>query len=290
MMVELVRAITADGITLDGAFHAPRNLAANRLPVDLALLVHGTGSNFYAPGILESVAAALLAAETPVLRINTRGHDGLVGRRGGAALEDIDACRSDLAAWVDWALARKLDRIVLIGHSMGGVKSIYAAAAGLAPTAIVAISPPRFCHRMYQEDPRAEAFREDYLRAGTLVEQGRGKDLILVRQPLPLWIQAEGFLDKYGPADRFDLVSHLPTVGCPVLVLVGSHTVENSPAFNNLPDDLAALELPSEQLTIQVIPGADMDYSNDPLEPCRRAADWLDGLQPPADHSRSDRG
>ncbi len=282
MMVELVRAITADGVTLDGAFHALAGTGVtDHLPVDLALLVHGTGSNFYAPGILESVTHSVVAAGTPALRINTRGHDGLAGRRGGAALENIDDCRSDLAAWFDWAAARELDRVVLIGHSMGGVKSIYAAAAGLAPTAIIAISPPRFCHRMYQEHPRAEAFREDYRRARALVDEGRGEELILVRQPLPLWIRARGYLDKYGPEDRFDLVGHLPRVGCPVLVLVGSHTVENSPAFGSLPEDLAALELPPGQLTIQVIDGADMHYGNDPLEPCRRAADWLHSLPAP---------
>ena len=159
---------------------------------------------------------------------------------------------------------------------MGGVKSIYATAAGaVEPAAIIAISPPRFCHRMFQQHPAAEPFREDYARACEMVEADRGDELIPVRQPLPMWIRAAGYIEKYGPEDRYDLIRHLPQVACPVLVLVGGDSVERSPAFGSLPVDLAELKIPAERLAVELIAGADMHYTNDPDEPLRRAVEWL---------------
>jgi len=278
MTVELIRTRTDDNVRLDGALLRSSDTRAKSAawPADLVILVHGTGNNFYSPGILEHVATAVAAAGTPALRINTRGHDGLAGGRGGAALEQIDDCQLDLAAWCAWGRERDWERIVLVGHSMGGVKSIYATAAGAVdPAAIIAISPPRFCHRMFQQHPAAEPFREDYARACEMVEADRGDELIPVRQPLPMWIRAAGYIEKYGPEDRYDLVRHLPQVSCPVLVLVGGDSVERSPAFGSLPVDLAALEIPAERLAVELIAGADMHYTNDPDEPLRRAVEWL---------------
>jgi len=278
MTTSLVRSQTPDKLRLDAALQLPQAGLdhGDDWPADLVILVHGTAGNFYAPGILEHVSKAVVASGTPALRINTRGHDGLVGVRGGAALENIDDCRLDLATWFSWARDNGRQRIILVGHSMGGIKSIYAAAeAAIDPVAIVAISPPRFCHQMFQNHPAAGAFREDYSRATELLANGHGDELIQVRQPLPMWIRASGYVEKYGPEDQFDLVGQLPRVTCPVLVLVGDQTIQHSPAFNSLPEDLAGLDLPDDRLGIEVIPGGDMHYTNDPDEPIRRTVNWL---------------
>ena len=108
---ELVRVETADGVVLDGALCRPR--MAGELPVDAFLLVHGTGSNFYAPGVLETYTGQALAGGTPVLRINTRGHDGIYSNpassgsvKGGAAYEHISDCVPDVGAWVNWLVGQ----------------------------------------------------------------------------------------------------------------------------------------------------------------------------------------
>src|SRR5262245_41486981 len=148
--LELVRVETADGVVLDGALWRPRRAGA--LPVDAFLLVHGTGSNFYAPGVLETYAGQALAGGVPALAINPRGHDGICTNpsrtgsvKGGAAYERISDCVLDVGAWVDWLVGRGFSRIVLVGHSMGSVKSIYwqAYAPHPAVRAIVGISPPQ---------------------------------------------------------------------------------------------------------------------------------------------------
>ncbi|HTI52143.1 MAG TPA: hypothetical protein VL475_14370, partial [Planctomycetaceae bacterium] len=111
---ELVRVTTSDGLSLDGALVSPE--CSGTLPVDAFLLVHGTGSNFYAPGVLETFAQHAVKAGAAVLRVNTRGHDGISsipgrGRsvKGGAAFEKIGDCVHDLHAWIDLLAARGLE-------------------------------------------------------------------------------------------------------------------------------------------------------------------------------------
>ena len=90
MTVELVRTRTDDNVRLEGALFRPTagSRGPRAWPADLVILVHGTGNNFYSPGILEHAAATVAAAGTPALRINTRGHDGLSGGRGGRPRSD----------------------------------------------------------------------------------------------------------------------------------------------------------------------------------------------------------
>ena len=190
-ILELVRVETADGVVLDGALWRPQR--AGKLPVDAFLLVHGTGSNFYAPGVLETYAGQALAGGIAVLRINTRGHDGLCSNparsgsvKGGAAYERISDCVQDVGAWVDWLVGHGFARIVLVGHSMGSVKAIYAQAYAphSAVRAIVGISPPRFSHERLLSGPCGETFAAEFARASDLVSDGQGETLLAVTQPL----------------------------------------------------------------------------------------------------------
>ena len=56
MPLELIRVTTNDELYLDGALLLPESEVSSSLPVDAFLLIHGTGSNFYAPGVLETFA------------------------------------------------------------------------------------------------------------------------------------------------------------------------------------------------------------------------------------------
>ena len=74
-----------------------------RSPVDLVIFIPGVGSNFYQTGILGKWIPIFNQAGISLLSINTRGHDFLFrnGQRWlGAAVERVDECRLDIAAWV----------------------------------------------------------------------------------------------------------------------------------------------------------------------------------------------
>ena len=111
--------------------------------------------NFYTPGMFDQYSDAVLDRGCAVLRVNNRGHDpisrAVVGegaKRLGAAYEDMDDCRYDWEAWVDFVQAAGYRRIGLWGHSWGATKSIYYMATQGDPrvTCVVAGSPPRFSY------------------------------------------------------------------------------------------------------------------------------------------------
>ena len=285
--VEHIRVETEDGLLLDG--HLYRSEAGNSgsLAVDCAILVHGTGSDFLAPGLLEFLAHSLTAAGCAVMRVNTRGH-GIISRlasstgsrTGGAAYETVAEAHRDLAAWTQLAAQLDFKRLALVGHSMGGVKSTLSLATQSLPavTRLICLGSPRFCHAELSSHPSAEPFRADYARALELVQAGRGDELIHVRQPLPLIITAGNFLEKYGPDDRYDLIRLLPHVGQPALIVIGGAEVERSGAYASQPAALTEQRQSrpaTAPLEFAVVPGARTPFHGYEQEVAGRVLQWL---------------
>lgn len=288
MHAELCRVRTDDGLLLDGSLSIPADEKPSTLPVDAFLLIHGTGSNFYAPGMLKTFAGQAVAAGVSVLRVNTRGHDQMASIsgangtiRGGAAYETIAECCHDLNAWLDFLVGRNFERIALVGHSMGAVKSIYSQAKSQHPAVqqVIAISPPRFCHQQLTSHRQGADFRDDFTRAQQLVADGKGDALITVRQPLPLTLTAAGFLAKYGPHDEYDIIRHLPQMNCPVLIVIGTESVAASPAFYGLPDEVQQLAAEHPQIALELVDGANTGYTTRREIPFLRTAAWLSQFQ-----------
>src|SRR5438128_498763 len=83
--VDLVRITTRDGIQLDGCLQRPVASSVHA-GIDAWCLVHGTGGNFYQSSLFDFLTEKLLGLGAAVLRINTRGHDGIssaVTAKGG---------------------------------------------------------------------------------------------------------------------------------------------------------------------------------------------------------------
>jgi len=282
-LVELCRVKTADGLLLNGALRLPGG-ARSVLPIDACLLIHGTGSSFTAPGLMEAFAAQAHAAGVATLRVNTRGHD-LMARiptergsvLGGAAYENIADCRHDVIAWLNLLTERGYRRIAVVGHSMGGVKAIYTLSRQATEhvACVVAISPPRFNHAHFHRHKLAGQFREDYRRADALVSRGEGEVLLQVRQPMSLVMPASGFVAKYGPHDDYDIVKLLPHVQCPTLVLVGTESAKNVAAFDGLQEELGRIAARRIGLKVIAIEGADITYQGHFGAPFEHMVDWL---------------
>lgn len=284
MPLELVRVTTNDELYLDGALHLPETDIESKLPVDAFLLVHGTGSNFYAPGVLETFARQAAAAGIPALRINTRGHDSIASNpgpfgahRGGAAYESITDCRHDYHAWINGLIKRGYRRIALVGHSMGGVKSIYSMAVAPHPAVqyVITLSAPRFQHAAYRDHPQGEKFRNDFAAAREFVNDGLPDRLMSITLPLPMLITASNYLEKYGPEDQFDIARHLPNVSCPVLLLIGTESITRSLAFSNQPETIGELAEAHAHIDLQTVKGANTNYTGSWEEPFERATEWL---------------
>ncbi len=275
MLVDLVQVTTSDGVRLHGALEVPAGgesteSASCASPLDVWLCIHGTGSNFYSASTLGGLTPKLLAGGAAVLRANTRGHDiictgpSAFGRSWqGAAFERVDASPLDLQAWLEFLAGRGFARIGLLGHSMGAIKAIFTLAAGRGSrvAALVAISPPRLSHSFFCSTARAREFRQTFAAAEELERAGRGDELMYVTFPLPIYVSAAGYLDRYGPDEKYNVLSHLERVACPTLVTFGSSEVQHNEAFRGMPEAVEALAAPSNSLQVAVIAGADHIYT-----------------------------
>jgi pimeloyl-ACP methyl ester carboxylesterase len=254
MNVTLVRVSASDGVRLDGAVvPCPDARAA-------AVLVHGTGSNFYGSALFDALGTDLLQAGYAVLRVNTRGHDLVssdAGKRYGAAYESVDDCRLDLTAWAEFALTLA-PRVVLIGHSSGAIKCLYVQAHAPHPAvrAVVAISPPRLSHSWFRA--HAPAFIETFQRAQSLTEAGQGQTLLDVTFPMPFLCTAAGYVEKYGPDERYDFLKALDRLSVPALVTFGTKEMAGNVAFAGSDQ---AVRSASPRTRVEVIAGADHNYT-----------------------------
>ncbi|MFQ3651187.1 MAG: alpha/beta fold hydrolase [Gemmataceae bacterium] len=269
MTSELVQVSTADGLTLDGYWQIPAQPCAS------VILLHGTGSNFYSSAVGNALAGFLTERSFAVLRINTRGHDLVAtqgGRRRGAAYEVVDECRLDLQAWCD-RVAGQESRVFLIGHSLGAVKAIYSQVHAPHPSVrgVVAISPPRLSYTWFSE--HSAEFRLTYAQAQQRVAEGRGQELMEVTFPLPFLTTATGYLEKYGPEERYHLLNLLPKLELPSLVILGSKEMETNIAFQGLSQAIAETV---PQTAVEVISGADHVYSGLRRQLGERIISWLE--------------
>jgi pimeloyl-ACP methyl ester carboxylesterase len=271
MNVELVRTHAADGVRLDGALREPAAAGASRLPVDVVIMHHGVGGNFYNEHFFEPVGQALLERGCAVLRVNNRGHDlayNSPAGRLGAAFEIVDDCRRDWTAWLDFAAARGYRRIGVWGHSLGAVKTIYFLAVQGDPrvACAVASSPPRFSYSAYTARPDRDAFLACYDRARQMLDEGRPHDPLAVDIPTSVVLTAHTYMDKYGPDARYDILAHLPNVPIPLLVTIGGEegarpdSADRFP-FGGLADQVAALSDRVPNLTFELVSGADHFYT-----------------------------
>jgi hypothetical protein len=99
--------------------------------------------------------------------------------------------------------------------------------------------------------------------------------LIEVKLPLSLAIAAAGYVEKYGPDERYNYLNFAASVPCPTLVTLGGLEVENNMAFRGVPEAIAAIGKHSGRLTTELIPGADHFYSGVRAELLTRVEGWI---------------
>lgn len=121
MLVDLVRFKTKDKVELAG-FLVGQKTAGRAI-----LYVHGLGSNFYKSARTDALAQFFEKVGWAFLSFNNRGADGK------ADSEDFKKCVYDISAAVNFIRRRGVREIVLIGHSTGCNKIIYALAKKKLP-------------------------------------------------------------------------------------------------------------------------------------------------------------
>lgn len=256
---ELLSFTTTDGETLHGLL-----FRADTSPrPDLALiLIHGVAMSFYT-GPLPVFAEALAGRGHHAFSVNCRGHDW-IARGGdltafrGATYENFEDCVLDIDAAIDRLKQAGYARFVLVGHSLGSVKSIYYQGTRQREdvAGVISCSAPRqFYSARREEDPEFEARLAD---AESRVASGEGEEY--------LWAPASGalgmftyrtYVSKYGRHETNDVRPHAAKLGCPLLVTAGE--IEAG-YFRELAGELADAAGP-DNCTCIIVPGADHFYA-----------------------------
>ena len=271
MQVELVNVTTSDGVRLDGTWRKPSPENASKLGVDLVILHHGVGGNFYGAGMFEEYSDALLERGCAVLRVNNRGHEAISRamvdgepQRFGGCYELIDDCRLDWEAWVDFAKAHGYERIALWGHSLGATKSIYymSEERDSRVKCVVAGSPPRFSYSAFAQMKEGKEFLEMATHAQQLIDDGHPEAILDSTNPYPVMVTAEVWVQKYGPEERYNILKHIPNVGIPLLIMIGTQEEQDLMTFRELPPEVQKLAGELQYLTFESIPGADHAYTH----------------------------
>jgi pimeloyl-ACP methyl ester carboxylesterase len=270
---ELCTFKTSDNERLHGLLFTPFET-----PSDLALLfVHGVAMNFYLPPLV-TFGQELTERGRHSFVINTRGHDwicrgGNLTRFGGSAYEVLEDCLPDLDAALDYLKERGYRRIVLIGHSLGAIKSlIYQGTRRRADVVgIVSCSAPR---QFYSERAaRQPGFREVIEEAERKIAGGKGEELLSVSVgAAPGIFTARTHVNKYGKDDRNDCRPYARRIGCPLLAIVGS---EEPGFFHEYAQELAALAGANSRY--ERVEGANHFYNRRIGEIVALIDDWLNG-------------
>lgn len=288
---EIVGVETADAIPLDGILQEPTG--SGSLPVDVMILHHGVGNNFYHHPMFSDLSVHLRAAGCAALCVNSRGHDTVYNvttrhglKRLGAAYEVVDDCRHDWDAWIGFAATRGYRRIGLWGHSLGAVKTIYYLAVQPDPRVVCAVasSPPRQSYENYLTQPEKDRtqFSSEYALAKKAIDEGEPSRLVETRYRRQTVFSAQTFADKYGPGSRYDVFKHIPQVTVPLLVTWGGLEPQDSNpgrvGFYELPEAAPGLAKENPHAAFVEIPGADHPYTGKRAELWTEVEGWLQRL------------
>lgn len=274
MQGEIVFTSTSDNVRLHGLYRSTNKAIRTGQAVgsvDGAVLLHGLGGNFYSSRLLSHFSETLLALGVNLVIANTRGHDMIntstwAGRAKsiGAAFENVGDCKYDVAAWTDFLVKRGHSNILVLGHSLGAIKALYAQA--YEPHAnvrsIIGLSATRLSYEKLVDSPRGDLFRETLAKCNERIESDLGDTPIHVPFPFPTWMTPKCYLEKYGPSESFNWMKFINKVDVPTLLLFGQRELDENPAFEGLRDELKALQTSWGDLTIQEIDEADHFYSS----------------------------
>lgn len=279
---ELVTAQTADNVRLNG-FFLERQQAAPA-GIDGAVIMHGLAGNFYGSALLLNLARQLSNTGVSTVVGNSRGHDllNLTIRSGrsqtsGAAVEDVAEGPADLLGWVDFLRRRQCERVLLVGHSLGAIKSLHTI-AGSSPdlvAGVAALSPTRLNYEQFAQSRSGPLFLETLARARELCDSARPQELLRIQFPFPTLMAAQAYLEKYGPENRFDWLQWTGNINLPTLVLFGELELNENPAFEGLRSELNRKLSGHRSIEWQEVPRADHFYSATVLVVSERLLDWL---------------
>ena len=262
---------TSDNERLHGLLFTPLGAKS-----DLALLfVHGVAMNFYLPP-LATLGQELAEQDYHGFVMNTRGHDwisraGNLTKFGGAAYETFEEALIDLDGALNYLADQKYRRFILVGHSLGCVKSLLYQGMRRRSDIVGVVCcscPKQFYSARALEQPK---FTELMSQAEQWVAQGDGNKF--------LWAPASGgeglftaktYVNKYGRHENNDVRPHAGRLGCPLLTIAGGAEQTYFLEYAKALADAAGING-----ICKIVPGANHFYARHESEVVEIISEWL---------------
>ncbi len=275
--LEVQKLLTDDGVTVQVAWIPPR---APDLPV--LLWTHGVGSSFTLSG-LWTVCQHLASQGWGVAFINNRGHDWVALNPGdrrwiGAAFERFEDCVLDFQAALRWLRERGCRRIVIGGHSLGGLKAAYTQAFHPVDEviALAMLSSPRLPDEQVWDWPAHERL---LAYCGDRIAEGRGEELMHIDMPTST-PAAKGvmchrtYVNKYGPDAATTALRFADRIRVPTLLLAGE--LERPQLSFSADMERALVHAPAVRRI--AVEGCDHIYTGSHARVAGDVQGWLSGL------------
>jgi hypothetical protein len=112
------------------------------------------------------------------------------------------------------------------------------------------------------------------------IAQGEPDRLFEVRFPLFYVVSAAAYVDRYGAAEEYNILKHLPALDCPTLLTYGAMELREQVAFSGIPEEVEKLGPPADRFNLVVIAGADHVYTGASDILGHRISKWVGRLQP----------
>jgi len=276
--IEIHTIVTEDSVGLQLAWLPPRKVP------DAPVLVatHGVGNSFISSALWR-VCELVNARGWGIAMLNNRGHDWVAMNQVtrswiGAAYERIEDSALDFKAALQWVRDRGHGRLVIAGHSLGGLKAAYTQAHFPARdvVALAMFSSPRLPDDKVWDWPAHERL---LARCRALVSEGRGEELLHVDMPtntpaMQGLMSSRTYINKYGPDAVTTTLRFANRISVPTLLLAGE--LEKPQLSFSIDMESALINAPSVQRVM--VEGADHIYSGRHGQVADAADRWLTTL------------
>jgi pimeloyl-ACP methyl ester carboxylesterase len=262
------------------------------------LMIHGMAGNFIDNTFGHVLGEACIDAGVGYIYSHNRGwgivndintkkksaDGGYLTKRNGAVYERFSDCMYDIDAWVNKARSLGYTKIILIGHSLAGPKTIYFLSKKQPReiTGLILASAADMVGLTKRDE--GDRYQATVSEAMQLVRQGKSDALL--HHPLGGWVRlsAQTFLDESidgAPADVLplmrnpDIFPELASINLPILALLGE---QDSVIIDTAEKDLERIKekaTKASSFSSVIISGADHVYEGKEQEFSTVIINWL---------------